>query len=90
MMGVLRPLRVVIENFREGQVEELEAVNNPEDPAAGTRKIPFSRVLYLERDDFMEQPLPKFYRSLLGGKCDCAMPFSSNASASSRTPRRVK
>lgn len=62
MMGVLRPLRVVIENFREGQVEELEAVNNPEDPAAGTRKIPFSRVLYLERDDFMEQPLPKFYR----------------------------
>lgn len=62
VMGVLRPLRVVLENFPEGQVEELEAVNNPEDPAAGTRKIPFSRVLYLERDDFMEQPLPKFYR----------------------------
>jgi len=62
VMGVLRPLRVVIENFPEGQVEELEAVNNPEDAAAGTRKIPFSRVLYLERDDFMEQPLPKFYR----------------------------
>jgi glutaminyl-tRNA synthetase len=62
VMGVLRPLRVVLENFPEGQVEELEAVNNPEDPAAGTRKIPFSRVLYLERDDFMEQPLPKFFR----------------------------
>ncbi len=62
VMGVLRPLRVVIENFPEGQVEELEAVNNPEDPAAGTRKVPFSRVLYLERDDFMENPVPKFYR----------------------------
>ena len=61
-MGVLRPLKVVIENYPEGQVEELEAVNNPEDPAAGTRKVPFSRELYLEREDFMEEPPKKFYR----------------------------
>jgi glutaminyl-tRNA synthetase len=62
VMGVLRPLKVVIENYPEGQVEELEAVNNPEDPAAGSRKVPFSRVLYIEQDDFMENPPPKFYR----------------------------
>ncbi|MCX5890470.1 MAG: glutamine--tRNA ligase/YqeY domain fusion protein [Deltaproteobacteria bacterium] len=62
VMGVLRPLKVVIDNYPEGQVEELEAVNNPEDPAAGTRKVPFSRVLYIEREDFMEEPPKKFYR----------------------------
>ena len=62
VMGVLRPLRVVIENYPEGQVEEFEAVNNPEDPAAGTRKVPFSRVLYIEQDDFREMPPPKYFR----------------------------
>jgi glutaminyl-tRNA synthetase len=62
VMGVLRPLRVVIENYPEGQVEEMEAVNNPEDPTMGTRRVPFSRVLYIERDDFLEEPPPKFYR----------------------------
>ncbi|HEY9072556.1 MAG TPA: glutamine--tRNA ligase/YqeY domain fusion protein, partial [Desulfobaccales bacterium] len=62
VMGVLRPLKVVIENYPEGQVEELEAVNNPEDPAAGTRRVPFSRELYIEREDFMEAPPKKFYR----------------------------
>ncbi len=61
-MGVLRPLRVVLENYPEGQVEEVEAINNPEDPSAGTRKVPFSRVLYIEKDDFMEHPPRKFYR----------------------------
>ncbi len=61
-MAVLRPLRLVIENYPEGKVEEVEAVNNPEDPAAGTRKVPFSRVLYIERDDFREDPPKKFYR----------------------------
>ncbi|MGH7311177.1 MAG: glutamine--tRNA ligase/YqeY domain fusion protein, partial [Candidatus Rokuibacteriota bacterium] len=61
-MAVLRPLRLVIENYPEGQVEELEAVNNPEDPAAGTRPIPFSRVLYIEQDDFRESPPPKYFR----------------------------
>jgi glutaminyl-tRNA synthetase len=60
--AVLRPVKVVLTNYPEGQVEEMEAVNNPEDPAAGTRKVPFSRVLYIERDDFMEVPAKKFFR----------------------------
>ena len=62
VMGVLRPLRVVIENYPEGQTEELDAINNPEDPDAGTRKVPFSRVLYIERDDFREDAPRKFFR----------------------------
>ena len=62
VMGVLRPLKVVIENYPEDQEEELEAINNPEDPAAGKRKVPFSRELYIERDDFMEDPPRKFFR----------------------------
>ena len=62
VMGVLKPLRVVIENYPEGHVEELAAVNNPEDPSAGTRNVPFSRVLYIEQDDFRESPPPKYYR----------------------------
>jgi glutaminyl-tRNA synthetase len=61
-MAVLRPLRVVIDNYPEGQVEELEAVNNPEDPSAGTRKVPFSRELYIEQDDFRVDPPKKFFR----------------------------
>src|SRR6195952_2947391 len=61
-MAVLRPLKVVIENYPEGQVEELEAVNHPDDPAAGTRKIRFGRELYVEQDDFMENPPKKFFR----------------------------
>ncbi len=62
LMAVLRPLRVVITNYPEGQVEELDAVNNPEDPSAGTRKVPFSRVLYIEQDDFKEDPPKQFFR----------------------------
>jgi glutaminyl-tRNA synthetase len=61
-MAVLRPLKVVIDNYPEGQVEELEAVNNPEDASAGTRLIRFSRELWIERDDFMENPPKKFFR----------------------------
>jgi glutaminyl-tRNA synthetase len=61
-MGVLRPLKVVIENYPEGESEELEAVNNPEDAAAGSRKVPFSRELFIEREDFMENPPKKFFR----------------------------
>jgi glutaminyl-tRNA synthetase len=61
-MGVLRPLKVVIENYPEGRVEQLEAINNPEDPSAGTREVPFSRVIYIERDDFMENPPKQFFR----------------------------
>jgi glutaminyl-tRNA synthetase len=61
-MAVLRPLKVVLENYPEGQSEQFEAINNPEDPAAGTRLVPFSRELYIERDDFMEEPSAKFFR----------------------------
>ena len=62
VMGVLRPLKVVITNYPEGQVEEVDVINNPEDPSAGTRKVPFSRELYIERDDFREAPPKKFFR----------------------------
>ena len=62
VMAVLHPLRVVIDNYPEGKTEELEAVNNPEDPNMGMRKVPFSRVLYIEQDDFMEQPPKEFFR----------------------------
>jgi glutaminyl-tRNA synthetase len=62
VMAVLRPLKIVIENYPDGQVEELDAINNPEDPNAGIRKVPFSRVLYIEQDDFREDPPPKFWR----------------------------
>ncbi|MBW2608407.1 MAG: glutamine--tRNA ligase/YqeY domain fusion protein [Deltaproteobacteria bacterium] len=62
VMGVLRPLKVVIDNYPEDKVEELEAENNPEDSSAGKRKIPFSRVLYIEKEDFMEDPPKKFFR----------------------------
>jgi glutaminyl-tRNA synthetase len=68
MMAVLRPLKLVIENYPEGQVEELEAVNNPEDPSAGTRKVPFSRVLYIEQDDFRENPPKKYHRLYPGNE----------------------
>ena len=68
VMAVLRPLKVVIENYPEGQVEWLEAVNNPEDPAAGTRQVPFSRELYIEQDDFREEAPKKFYRLTPGNE----------------------
>jgi glutaminyl-tRNA synthetase len=67
VMAVLRPLRVVIDNYPDGQVEEMEAVNNPEDSNAGTRKVPFSRVLYIEQDDFREDP-PRQYHRLSPGR----------------------
>ncbi len=62
VMAVLRPLKVVITNYPDGQVDELDAINNPEDPSAGTRKVPFGKVVYIERDDFMEEPPKKFFR----------------------------
>jgi glutaminyl-tRNA synthetase len=61
-LAVLRPLKVVIENYPEDKVEQLDAINNPEDPSAGSRRLPFSRVLYVEHDDFMETPPKKFFR----------------------------
>lgn len=62
IMAVLNPIKVIIDNYPEDQIEELDAINNPEDPEAGTRKVPFSKSLYIERDDFMEDPPKKFYR----------------------------
>ncbi|MFA5167788.1 MAG: glutamine--tRNA ligase/YqeY domain fusion protein [Candidatus Omnitrophota bacterium] len=68
VMAVLDPLKIVITNYPEGKVEEMEAVNNPEDPAAGTRRLPFSRELYIERDDFREDAPKKFFRLVPGGE----------------------
>ncbi|MFA5367189.1 MAG: glutamine--tRNA ligase/YqeY domain fusion protein [Dehalococcoidia bacterium] len=68
VMAIVRPLRVVIDNYPEGKTEELDAVNNPEDPSAGTRKVPFSRVLYIEREDFRETPPKGFFRLFPGNE----------------------
>ena len=67
-LTVLRPIKVVLTNYPESKTEELDAINNPEDPTAGTRKIPFGRELYIERDDFMETPPPKYFRLRPGGE----------------------
>ncbi|MCL4528254.1 MAG: glutamine--tRNA ligase/YqeY domain fusion protein [Chloroflexi bacterium] len=67
-MAVIKPLKVVIDNYPENQTEEMDAVNNPEDPNAGTRKVPFSKVLYIEQDDFRETPPPKYYRLYPGNE----------------------
>jgi glutaminyl-tRNA synthetase len=67
-MAVLKPLKVVIDNYPDGEAEEMEAVNNPEDEKAGTRKVPFSKVLYIEQDDFRETPPPKYYRLFPGNE----------------------
>ena len=67
-LAVLRPIKVVITNYPQGKVEELDATNNPEDPNGGTRKVPFSRELYIDQDDFMEVPPPKYFRLRPGGE----------------------
>src|SRR5207237_702994 len=67
-LSVLRPIKIVLTNYPEGKIEELDAINNPEDPKAGTRKIPLSRELYIESDDFMETPPPKYFRLRPGGE----------------------
>src|SRR5258706_4480254 len=67
-MAVLKPLKVIIDNYPEGQTEEMDAVNNPEDPTAGIRKIPFSKVLYIEQEDFRETPPSKYYRLFPGNE----------------------
>ena len=78
-MAVLQPLKITLVNYPKGQTEELDAINNPENPAMGTRKVPFGREIFIERDDFMEDPPKKFFRLAPGGRCDCAMPTSSPA-----------
>ena len=85
VMGVLNPLKVVITNYPEGQSEELFAINNPEDESAGSRKVPFSRELYIEQEDFMEDPPKKFFRWRPAARCGCVTPTSSPAWTWSRT-----
>ncbi|MDD2922647.1 MAG: glutamine--tRNA ligase, partial [Anaerolineales bacterium] len=67
-MAVIRPLKVVIDNYPDDLVEEMDAVNNPEDASAGTRKVPFSKVIYIEQDDFRETPPPKYFRLFPGNE----------------------
>jgi glutaminyl-tRNA synthetase len=67
-MAVIKPLKVVIDNYPDDLVEEMDAVNNPEDPNAGTRKVPFSKIIYIEQDDFRETPPPKYYRLYPGNE----------------------
>jgi glutaminyl-tRNA synthetase len=85
-LAVLRPLRLVIENYPEGQVEELEAVNNPEDPAAGTRKIAFSRELYIEQDDFREVAPPKYFRLAPGAEVRLRYAYIVQCTGVTRAP----
>jgi glutaminyl-tRNA synthetase len=87
MMAVLRPLRLVIDNFPEGRAEELEAVNNPEDPAAGSRLVPFTRELYIEREDFMEAPPKKFFRLAPGREIRLRYAFFITCTSVVKDPR---
>ena len=79
VMAVLNPLKVVIENYPAGQSEEVDVINNPEDPSAGTRKVRFGRELYIERDDFMENPPKKFFRLSPGNEFGFVGRFFSDA-----------
>jgi glutaminyl-tRNA synthetase len=85
-LAVLRPLRLVIENYPEGQVEEFEAVNNPEDPAAGSRKVRFGRVLYIEQDDFRETPPPKYFRLAPGAEVRLRYAYVVKCTGFSKAP----
>jgi glutaminyl-tRNA synthetase len=87
VMGVLNPVRVVIENYPEGQVEELEATNNPEDATAGTRKVPFSRVIYIEQDDFREVPPPKYFRLAPGSEVRLRFGYIIKCTGFTRNPQ---
>ena len=87
VMGVLNPVRVVIENYPEGQVEELEATNNPEDAAAGTRLVPFSRVIYIEQDDFREVPPPKYFRLAPGSEVRLRFGYIIKCTGFTRNPQ---
>jgi len=85
-LAVLRPLRLVIENYPEGKVEELEAVNNPEDPSAGVRRVPFSRVLYIEQEDFRDPAPPKYFRLSPGAEVRLRYAYIVKCTGVSRAP----
>ncbi len=86
VMAVLRPIKVVLENYPEGQVEDLDAVNNPEDPSMGTRKVPFSRMLYIEQDDFREEPPKGFFRLSPGKEVRLRYAFIIKCTGLSKDP----
>ena len=85
-MAVLRPLRLVIENYPEGQIEEFDAINNPEDPSAGSRKISFGPVLYIEQDDFRETPPPKYFRLAPGAEVRLRYAYVVKCTGFTRAP----
>ncbi len=85
-MAVLHPLKLVLDNYPEGQVEWMDAVNNPEDPSAGTRKVPFSKVLYIEQDDFREAPPPKYFRLFPGNEVRLRYAYLVTCSSVVRDP----
>ena len=87
VMAVLRPLKIILDNYPEDQAEELEAVNNPEDPSAGTRKVPFSRVLYIEQDDFREDPPKQFFRLAPGREVRLRYAYIIKCVGVTRDPR---
>lgn len=87
VMAVLRPLKIVIENYPEGHVEQLDAINNPEDPSAGTRKVPFSRILYIEQDDFREDPPKQFFRLAPGREVRLRYAYIIKCVAATKDPR---
>lgn len=87
VMAVLKPLKVIIDNYPEGTVEELEAVNNPEDPSAGTRKVPFSRILYIEQDDFREDPPKQFFRLAPGREVRLRYAYIIKCVSATKDPR---
>jgi glutaminyl-tRNA synthetase len=86
-MAVLRPVKVVVTNYPEGKAEELDAVNNPEDPSAGTRKVPFSRELYIEEDDFRETPPPKYFRLSPGAEVRLRYAYFIKCSGVKKDPK---
>ncbi|MBI4270606.1 MAG: glutamine--tRNA ligase/YqeY domain fusion protein [Candidatus Rokubacteria bacterium] len=85
-MAVLRPLKLVVENYPEGKVEMLEAINNPEDPSAGARRVPFSRVLYIEQDDFRDPPPPKYFRLSPGAEVRLRYAYIVKCTGVTRAP----
>ena len=87
VMAVLKPLRVIIDNYPEGQIEELDAINNPEDPSAGTRKVPFSRELYIEREDFMETPPRGFFRLYPGNEVRLRYAYYITCKSAAKDPK---
>lgn len=86
-MAVLRPIKLVIDNYPDDLVEEMEAINNPEDPSAGARKVPFSKVLYIERDDFRETPPPKYYRLYPGNEVRLRYAYLVTCTGFTRDPQ---